>query len=405
MNIKKVLNFYERLHTVMPTLAYMENFLTLIEKNNVEELKKFLNFGNVEFLHSFNNSWVLNDKDIENPLIKTFEKDRIEMFKFLIDNKYPFEGLNVFYIRKIMEKNLLEHFDHILNNHAYILAEKSEYKNLRFENKKYLINFMVNDAQYKISEEMFSKILPLFNEQIFIDLLQMSLNIDVKHFNKIIDYHNIDINNIVKRNPDLIFSSLNYANVDNFKNILNKLDSDFYSVKNENNETFLLCYFHKYFNLDRLIHIIKDYSIEKNKVSIFLEKFKNETVYNLTHYNKEKESILSTILENFSFLLQEIIPEIEGKVYPFYDFNNISLNNEKHDLIDVIAKKKMNAAETIKLLEIFNCEIKIEDRTFNKFKNKMPEEEFEAFKNYYEKKELEKILTNKSEKLINKRRM
>lgn len=65
----------------------------------------------------------------------------------------------------------------------------------------------------------------------------------------------------------------------------------------------------------------------------------------------------------------------------------------------------MNAAETIKLLEIFNCEIKIEDKTFNKFKNKMQGEEFEAFKNYYEKKELEKILTNKSEKSINKRRI
>lgn len=269
MNIKKVLNFYERLHTVMPTLIYMENFLKLIEKNNVKELKQFLNFGNVEFLHSFNNSWVLNDKNIEDPLIKTFEKDRLEMFKFLIDNKYPFEGLNVFYIRKIMEKKLLEHFDHILDNHAYLLTEKSEYKNLRFANKKYLINFMVNDAEYKISEEMFSKILPLFNEEIFIDLLQMSLNIDIKHFNKIVDYHKIDINKIVKRNPDLIFSSLNYANIDNFKNILNKLDSDFYSVKNKNNETFLLSYFHKHFNLDRLIHIIKDYSIEKNKVNIF----------------------------------------------------------------------------------------------------------------------------------------
>lgn len=327
------------------------------------------------------------------------------MFKFLIDNKYPFESLNVFYIRKIMEKNLLEHFDYILDNHAYLLAEKSEYKNLRFANKKYLINFMVNDTEYKISEEMFSKILPLFNEDIFIDLLQMSLNINVKYFNKIIDYHNININNIVKRNPDLIFSSLNYANIDNFKNILNKLDFDFYSVKNKNNETFLLSYFHKHFNLDRLIHIIKDYSIEKNKVSIFLEKFKNETVYNLTHYNKEKESILSTILKNFSFLLKDIIPEVKGKVYPFYDFNNIYLNNEKHDLIDIIAKKKMNAAETIKLLEIFNCEIKIEDKTFNKFKNKMQGEEFEAFKNYYEKKELEKILTNKSEKSINKRRI
>ena len=167
----------------------------------------------------------------------------------------------------------------------------------------------------------------------------------------------------------------------------------------------MLSYFHKHFNLDRLIHIIKNYSIEKNKVNIFLEKFQNETVYNLTHYNKEKESVLSTILENFSFLLKEIIPEVKGKVYPFYDFNNIYLNNEKHDLIDIIAKKKMNAAETIKLLEIFNCEIKIEDTTFNKFKNKMQGEEFEAFKNYYEKKELEKILTNKSEKLINKRRI
>ena len=152
MNIKKVLNFYERLHTVMPTFTYMENFLKLIEKNNVEELKQLLNFGNVEFLHSFNNSWVLNDKNIEDPLVKTLEKDRLEMFKFLIDNKYPFEGLNVFYIRKIMEKNLLEHFDYILDNHAYLLAEKSEYKNLRFANKKYLINFMVNDAEYKISE-------------------------------------------------------------------------------------------------------------------------------------------------------------------------------------------------------------------------------------------------------------
>lgn len=110
MNIKKVLNFYERLHTVMPTLIYMENFLKLIEKNNVKELKQFLNFGNVEFLHSFNNSWVLNDKNIEDPLIKTFEKDRLEMFKFLIDNKYPFEGLNVFYIRKIMEKKFVGTF-------------------------------------------------------------------------------------------------------------------------------------------------------------------------------------------------------------------------------------------------------------------------------------------------------
>ena len=99
--------------------------------------------------------------------------------------------------------------------------------------------------------------------------------------------------------------------------------------------------------LDLLLHLL-----EKNKVNIFLEKFQNETVYNLTHYNKEKESILSTILENFSFLLQEIIPEVKGKVYPFYDFNNIYLNNEKHDLIDIIAKKKMNAAETIKLLDV-----------------------------------------------------
>lgn len=384
-------NFYERLNTCEPTYNYMIELLGLVKGNDINELDKFLKGKDLDFIKVFNGLRYGENITLEDPLSINIasKENNLEMFKYLIHKNHPFNHLSIFYIKQMMSKKLHEHIYYLIDNKPELFTEYPNRINSRYKEQYYLLNTMTM-LEYKLSNDLFEKLLPLWNKKIIEDFFIMSAKEDNRYFKEIIKIHNFDINDFANKNPDKFFYWLSNNSSTNFSDIVKKLSPNFCFLKNKDNENFF-SYFVRV-NIEKGLTNVynnKDFLVNGK---VFVEKYKENLFDNLTSFNKTGESVLSIMIKDYLFLMESFLPETQSLNFKLQGFNDVKLNKDNQNVIQCIGHSKRRVEIIISLLELFDCDLyRSENKGYLKmFERIMDSENFNKFESFTQKKELEK---------------